>query len=120
MRRLLALMNGQREAPLTRLPTTMVARRSCGCSKSQVLIDQRSPGRAGRSLEAAVVERRALIFAELSPTGYKELDRAHLVDARELVSDLTGRGLLADGRLTDAGRALTAGIQADIAAQTAP
>jgi DNA-binding LacI/PurR family transcriptional regulator len=66
MRRLLALMNGQREAPLTRLPTTMVARRSCGCSKSQVLIDQRSPGRAGRSLEAAVVERRALIFAELS------------------------------------------------------
>jgi DNA-binding LacI/PurR family transcriptional regulator len=66
MRRLLAVMNGESETHLTRLPTTIVGRRSCGCSKASVLLNKRSPARPGRSLEAAVLERRTLIFAELS------------------------------------------------------
>jgi hypothetical protein len=66
MRRLLAVMNGDAQTRLTRLPTTMVTRRSCGCSKTSVLLNKRSQARPGRSLEAAVLERRALIFAELS------------------------------------------------------
>jgi DNA-binding LacI/PurR family transcriptional regulator len=66
MRRLVAAMKGQAETNLNRLPTTIVGRRSCGCSKSSVLLNKRRPTRPGRSLEAAVIERRALIFAELS------------------------------------------------------
>lgn len=66
MRRLLAAMNGEGQTHVTRLPTTMVIRRSCGCSKGPVLLNKRSPASPGRSLEAAVLERRALIFAELS------------------------------------------------------
>jgi DNA-binding LacI/PurR family transcriptional regulator len=66
MRRLLAVMNGESETHLTRLPTTMVRRRSCGCAKASALLSKRNPSKAGRSLEAAVIERRMLIFAELS------------------------------------------------------
>ena len=46
-------------------------------------------------------------------------DRAHFADAADLVSGLTDRGLLDDGRLTPAGRELTAGVQATIATETA-
>ena len=46
-------------------------------------------------------------------------DRAHFPDAADLVSELTDRGLLDDGRLTPAGRELTAGVQATIATETA-
>jgi hypothetical protein len=46
-------------------------------------------------------------------------DRAHFADAAELVNDLTGRGLLADGRLTPAGRELIETTQATISARTA-
>jgi DNA-binding LacI/PurR family transcriptional regulator len=66
MRRLLAVMNGEAEAHLTRLPTTIVGRRSCGCSRAATLLTKPNLGRPGRSLEAAVLERRTLIFAELS------------------------------------------------------
>lgn len=66
MRRLLAVMNGEAEAHVTRLPTTIVERRSCGCSKAATLLTKPNLGRVGRSLEAAVLERRTLIFAELS------------------------------------------------------
>lgn len=66
MRRLLAVMNGEAEAHLTRLPTTIVGRRSCGCSKTATLLTKPNPNKHGRSLEAAVLERRTLIFAELS------------------------------------------------------
>ncbi len=66
MARLVSLMNGKSEPRLTRLPTAIVGRRSCGCSKTTVLMHRRNPGKAGRSLEVAVLERRALIFAELS------------------------------------------------------
>jgi DNA-binding LacI/PurR family transcriptional regulator len=66
MRRLLAVMNGEPETPLTRLATTMIARRSCGCSKAATLLTKPNLNKPGRSLEAAVLERRTLIFAELS------------------------------------------------------
>jgi hypothetical protein len=46
-------------------------------------------------------------------------DRAHFPDAADLVSELTNRGLLDHGRLTSAGRELTAAVQATIAAETA-
>ncbi|HEX4980148.1 MAG TPA: hypothetical protein VFV63_00535 [Ilumatobacteraceae bacterium] len=48
------------------------------------------------------------------------VDRAHLPDAADLVRELTDRGLLDDGRLTSAGRELTASIQATITSETAP
>jgi DNA-binding LacI/PurR family transcriptional regulator len=66
MRRLLALMNGEAETHVTRLPTALVSRRSCGCGKATVLLSKRSATKPGRSLEAAVLERRSLIFAELA------------------------------------------------------
>jgi DNA-binding LacI/PurR family transcriptional regulator len=66
MRRLLAVLNGEAEVDVTRLPTTLVGRRSCGCSKAATLLTKPNLGRPGRSLEAAVLERRTLIFAELS------------------------------------------------------
>ncbi len=69
IRRLLAAMNGQSEEPLTRLQASMVGRRSCGCSKTATMLNRRSTPKVGRSLEAAVLERRALIFAELSRSG---------------------------------------------------
>jgi hypothetical protein len=47
-------------------------------------------------------------------------DRAHLSNAAELVSELARRGLMDNGRLTSAGRAMIAGIQTTIAAATAP
>lgn len=47
-------------------------------------------------------------------------DRAQFADASELVNQLANRGLLDDGRLTPAGRELTAAIQATITTETAP
>jgi Helix-turn-helix family len=47
-------------------------------------------------------------------------ERAHFSNAAELVSELARRGLIDDGRLTSAGRAMTAGIQATITTTTAP
>jgi hypothetical protein len=47
-------------------------------------------------------------------------DRAHFPEATTLVSELTDRGLLADGRLTSTGRAAVAAVQAGIDATTAP
>ena len=47
-------------------------------------------------------------------------DRAHLSDSAELVSELTRRGLLDDGRPTSAGREMTADIQTTITTTTAP
>jgi hypothetical protein len=46
-------------------------------------------------------------------------DRAHFPDAADLVSGLADRGLLDHGRLTPAGRDLTAAVQATIATETA-
>ena len=47
-------------------------------------------------------------------------DRAHFPDAADLVDALADRGLLEDGRLTSAGRELTASVQATISTETAP
>ena len=47
-------------------------------------------------------------------------DRAHFPDAVERVAGLSQRDLLADGRLTVAGRELVASVQARIATDTAP
>jgi hypothetical protein len=47
-------------------------------------------------------------------------DRAQLSNGAELVSELTRRGLVDDGRLTSAGRDLTTAIQTTIATTTAP
>ena len=47
-------------------------------------------------------------------------DRAHFPNAADLVDELSGRGLLDGGRLTAAGRDLTAAVQAAIATHTAP
>jgi hypothetical protein len=47
-------------------------------------------------------------------------DRAQLSNAAELVSELTRRGLVDDGRLTSAGREVTTAIQTTIATTTAP
>jgi hypothetical protein len=47
-------------------------------------------------------------------------DRAHLSDADDLVAELTDRGLLADGRLSAAGRELTTAVQTTITTDTAP
>ena len=47
-------------------------------------------------------------------------DRAHFSDAGDLVAELTDRGLLADGRLSAAGRELTTTLQTTITADTAP
>ena len=46
--------------------------------------------------------------------------RAHFSNAAELVSELTQRGLLVDGRLTSTGREMMTAIQARIATTTAP
>ena len=47
-------------------------------------------------------------------------DRAHFSAAADLVVELTDRGLLADGRLTSAGCALTTATLATITKDTAP
>ena len=47
-------------------------------------------------------------------------DRAHFDDADDLVGALSARGLLADGRLTTAGRELLTSVQAALAVDTAP
>ncbi len=46
-------------------------------------------------------------------------DRGHFPDASALVTGLTDRGLLDNGRLTPAGRRLTAAVQATITTETA-
>jgi hypothetical protein len=51
--------------------------------------------------------------------GIAVADRAQVPDAAELVSELTDRGLLDDGRLTSAGRELTAAVQRTITTETA-
>lgn len=66
IKRLLALIDGRTEDKLVRLPPAIVGRRSCGCAKASVLMQRRSPAKPGRSLEMAVLERRTVIFAELS------------------------------------------------------
>ena len=112
LKRLVALMDGKDEPRLTRLPTTIVGRRSCGCAKASVLIHRRSPAKPGRTLEVAVLERRALIFAELSRSARGSLVGAgprweeRLLSA--LLAELTGNS---DGAFLSAVDQLMAGLQ---------
>jgi DNA-binding LacI/PurR family transcriptional regulator len=96
MRRLLSAMNGEAETPVTRLPTTIVGRRSCGCSKTATLLTKPNLNRPGRSLEAAVLERRTLIFAELSRSA-----RGSFVGAGPRWEERLVTALLADLRSRD-------------------
>ncbi len=63
-----------------------------------------------------------LLEGQVDPSGFSAAvaDRAHFADADELVADLSGRGLLADGRLTAAGRQLLTDTQARAADLTGP
>jgi DNA-binding LacI/PurR family transcriptional regulator len=112
LKRLVALMDGKDEPRLTRLPTTTVGRRSCGCAKATVLIQRRSPAKPGRPLEVAVIERRAVIFAELSRSARGSLVGAgprweeRLLSA--LLADLSGTH---DGAFLLAVDQLMAGLQ---------
>lgn len=112
IKRLVALIDGKPEPKLARLPTTIVGRRSCGCAKAEVLIHRRSPARPGRSLEAAVIERRSLIFAELSRSARGTLIGAgprweeRLLGA--LLADLSGKE---EGAFLTAVDQLMAGLQ---------
>jgi hypothetical protein len=47
-------------------------------------------------------------------------DRAHFANAADLVADLTARGLLKEGRLTQKARDVMASVQAKTSAETAP
>jgi hypothetical protein len=47
-------------------------------------------------------------------------DRAQFPDAADLVSELTSRDLLENGRLTSAGRSLVATLQSTITTETTP
>jgi DNA-binding LacI/PurR family transcriptional regulator len=112
VKRLVALIENKAEPKLTRLPTTIVGRRSCGCAKAEVLIHRRSPARPGRSLQTAVLERRALIFAELSRSARGSLVGAgprweeRLLSA--LLADLSGKE---EGAFLTAVDQLMAGLQ---------
>jgi hypothetical protein len=103
VQRLLALMSGKSEAKLTRLPTTIVGRRSCGCSKATMLMQRRGPARPGRSLAMAVLARRSVIFAELSRSA-----RGSLVGAGPRWEERLLSALLAELQGTSEGAFLTA------------
>jgi hypothetical protein len=63
LQRLVSLMNGGEAGPGDKLAPELVVRRSCGCSVTRD--SPRAPS-SGLSLQATLVDRRALISAELS------------------------------------------------------
>ncbi len=73
LRRLVSLMNGAEEPLKSELLAQAVERRSCGCAKVAVDPEQRRAAPQGRSFEAAIVERRALICAELARVAHGAL-----------------------------------------------
>jgi len=93
LRRLVALMNDGDEPLSTKVVARIVERRSCGCAKVDALAGARRDLAHGRSFEAALMERRTLICAELARTARGALFGAgsgweeRLLGA--LVSDLT-------------------------------
>lgn len=112
LQRLLSLIAGKSEPKVTRLPTSVVGRRSCGCAKATVLMQKRSAGRSGRPLAVAVLERRTLIFAELSRSARGSLVGAgprweeRLLSA--LLTDLQGSS---EGSFSSAVDQLMSGLQ---------
>jgi len=96
LRRLVSLMNGAQEPLKGELVAQIVERRSCGCAKLEASADVRRARLQGRSFEAAIIERRALICAELARVAHGALFgvgsgwEQRLVAA--LLNDLTARG----------------------------
>ena len=73
LRRLVGLMNGGEEPLDGELVAQLVERRSCGCAKLDARQNARRSAGRGRSFEAAIVERRTLIGAELSRVAHGAL-----------------------------------------------
>src|SRR5450432_643969 len=96
LRRLVSLLNGAEEPLHSELVAQLVERRSCGCAKVEAQSELRRTAAQGRSFEAAIVERRALICAELARVAHGALFGAgsgweqRLLAA--LLNDLTGHG----------------------------
>ncbi len=96
LRRLVSLMNGAEEPLHVALVAEIVERRSCGCAKVEVRAQPRRASLHGRSFEAAIVERRTLICAELARVAHGALFgvgrgwEQRLLAA--LLNDLTGQG----------------------------
>lgn len=95
MLRLTSLMSGKTEPLSTSLGAQMVQRRSCGCTKLDLAPGSRREKASGRSFESTLMERRALLCAELARSAHGTLFGAgtgweeRLVAA--LVRDLTQR-----------------------------
>ena len=96
LRRLVSLMNGGNEPLSSELVAQIVERRSCGCAKVDAQQSARRASVKARSFEAAIVERRTLICAELARVAHGALFGAgagweqRLLAA--LLNDLTGQG----------------------------
>ena len=73
LRRLVALMNGGDEPMSSELVAQIVERRSCGCAKVDARQSARLTSLKGRSFEAAIIDRRTLICAELSRVAHGAL-----------------------------------------------
>jgi hypothetical protein len=96
LRRLVSLMNGAEEPLTSELVAQIVERRSCGCAKLDgQQVASRAPART-RSFEAALIERRTLICAELARVAHGAMFgvgsgwEQRLLAA--LLNDLSGQG----------------------------
>jgi DNA-binding LacI/PurR family transcriptional regulator len=73
LKRLASLLNGVEEPLETEIVAEIVERRSCGCAKIDAEQESRRAPARGRSFEAAIVERRTLICAELARVAHGAL-----------------------------------------------
>jgi sigma-B regulation protein RsbU (phosphoserine phosphatase) len=96
LRRLVSLMNGGEEPLMSELVAQVVERRSCGCAKLDAQQSARRGASRGRTFEAALIERRTLICAELARVAHGAMFgvgsgwEQRLVAA--LLNDLSGQG----------------------------
>ncbi len=96
LRRLVSLMNGAEEPLTSELVAQIVERRSCGCAKIDAQQSARRAASKGRSFEAAIIERRTLICAELARVAHGAMFgvgsgwEQRLIAA--LLNDLRGQG----------------------------
>ena len=96
LRRLVGLMNGTEEPLTSELVAQIVERRSCGCAKVDAQQRARRASVGSRSFEAAIVERRTLICAELARVAHGAMFGAGAGWEQRvlaaLLNDLTGQG----------------------------